>query len=62
MKFYTFEIAPNPRRVKLFMDYKGIDIDTVTIDLREKEQLKKDFLAINPAGTVPALVLDDDTV
>lgn len=62
MKFYSFDIAPNPRRVNLFMAYKGIEIETINIDLGAKEQLSSEYLAINPAGTVPALVLDDGTV
>lgn len=62
MKLYSFEIAPNPRRVGLFMAYKGIDIETINVDLGKKEQLMDEYLAINPAGTVPALVLDDGTI
>lgn len=62
MKLYTFEIAPNPRRLKLFMQYKGIDIETDTINIRDGEQFTDTFKAINPSCTVPALQLDDGTV
>ena len=61
MKLYSFSAAPNPRRLSLFMAYKGIDIETTNVDLGKKEQLNTDYLAINPAGTVPTLVLDDGT-
>ena len=62
MKLYTFEIAPNPRRLMLFMQYKGIDIETQTINISEKEQFAESFKVINPSCTVPTLQLDDGTV
>ena len=62
MKLYTYHPAPNPKRLTLFMQYKGIDIDTQQIDMLSGEQLGDAYRAINPACTVPALVLDDGTV
>jgi glutathione S-transferase len=62
MKLYTFDPAPNPRRVKLFLTYKGIDLPTVQIDLRQGAQFSKEFRAINPRCIVPALQLDDGSV
>ncbi|MAY34498.1 MAG: glutathione S-transferase [Spongiibacteraceae bacterium] len=61
MKLYTYDIAPNPRRLTMFLQYKGIDIDTRQIDLGKKEQFSDSFRAINPDCSVPALVLDDGT-
>ena len=62
MKLYTFDAAPNPARLSMFMQYKGICIDTVQIDLGSEEQLTETYLSIVPEATVPALVLDDGTV
>jgi glutathione S-transferase len=62
MKLYTFDPAPNPKRLADFLSYKGIEIETTQIDMMGGEQLGEDYLKINPAGTVPALVLDDGTV
>ena len=62
MKLYTFDTAPNPRRLTLFMQYKGINIETRQIDMRALEQLSDEYQTINPERTVPALVLDDGTV
>jgi glutathione S-transferase len=62
MKLYTYDPAPNPRRLGLFMHYKGISLDTLQIDLATAEQLGESYRAINPACTVPALQLDDGTV
>ena len=59
MKLYTFDPAPNPARLHMFMQYKGITLDTVQIDLGAEEQLGKAYRAIVPEATVPALVLDD---
>jgi len=62
MKLYTCDPAPNARRLALFMQYKGIEIDTKQVDLMGNEQLSDDYLAVNPAATIPALILDDGTV
>jgi len=61
MKFYDCATAPSPRRVRIFIAEKGIDIDTQEVDLRNGEQLGDAFKAINPDCTVPVLVLDDGT-
>lgn len=62
MKIYTYDPAPNPQRLALFMKYKGIEIETQQVDMGAAEQLGEDYRAINPDATVPALVLDDGTV
>jgi glutathione S-transferase len=62
MKLYDSKLAPNPRRVRLFMAEKGIDCDTVQVDIVKGENLEPDFLAVNPRGMLPTLVLDDGTV
>jgi len=62
MKIYTFEGAPNPRRLALFMQYKGIEIESEQIDMMAAQQLSEDYRRINPEGTLPTLVLDDGTV
>jgi glutathione S-transferase len=62
MKLYTYDPAPNPRRLALFLKLKGIVIDTRQVDLLTNEQLTDAYRQINPALSVPALVLDDGTV
>jgi len=61
MKLYEFAPAPNPRRVRLFLDAKGVEIPTESIDLRAGQQFSSEFRAINPQCTVPVLQLDDGT-
>lgn len=62
MKIYTFDNAPNGRRLQLFLNYKGISIDTEQVDMLSQAQLTDAYRAVVPTGTVPALVLDDGTV
>ena len=62
MHLYTFDPAPNPARLKMFMDYKGITLETTQINLGEEEQLGADYRAVVPEATVPALVLSDGAV
>lgn len=59
MKLYDFGRAPNPRRVRIYLAEKGIDIPTIDVNLREGEQLSAEFLAINPGAMVPVLEIDD---
>lgn len=61
MKFYDCQTAPSPRRVRMFIAEKGIDIPVVPVDLRNGEQLTEAFRKINPRCTVPVLELDDGT-
>lgn len=62
MRLYDYVAAPSPQKVRIFAAEKGIDIPTVAIDLRERAQQTPEFLAVNPAGTVPVLELDDGSV
>lgn len=62
MILYDMEKAPNPRRVRWFLAEKGISVETRQVDLTRGENLTPEYLAINPRGLVPTLVLDDGTV
>jgi glutathione S-transferase len=61
MKFFDCKPAPSPRRVRIFLREKGIEVPTVEVDLRGGEQLGEAFRQVNPEGTVPVLELDDGT-
>ena len=62
MKLYDFKMAPNPRRVRIFLAEKGIDIEMPQVDIPSGENLRPEFRAINPRSLLPTLVLDDGTV
>jgi len=59
MKLYDYKQAPNPRRVRIFMAEKAVEIETVQIDLMNGEQFSENFRKINPLCDVPVLELDD---
>jgi glutathione S-transferase len=62
MKLYDTPLAPNPRRVRVFLAEKGIDMPMVTIDLGKMEQKSESYAAVNPRQRTPALELDDGSV
>jgi glutathione S-transferase len=62
VKLYDYAMAPNPRRVRIFLAEKGISVPTVQLDIAKAENRTPPFLAKNPLGGVPYLELDDGTV
>lgn len=61
MKLYDFKTGPNPRRVRIFLAEKGIEVPLVHVDIMKREQKAPDFLKKNPIGSIPVLELDDGT-
>lgn len=61
MKIYETRTAPNPRRVRMFLAEKGVDMEYVQLDLQKGENLTAEMRAKNPLGKVPILELDDGT-
>src|SRR5699024_4490299 len=61
-------MAPNPRKVIILLQAKGIDIDdiddidVIDIDMTKGEHLTEEFRKINPLQLLPVLVLQDGTV
>ena len=61
MKLYDYAAAPNPRRVRMFLAEKNVEIETIQVDIRNSEQKSEAFLKLSPLGEVPLLQLDDGT-
>lgn len=59
MKLYDMGLAPNPRRVRIFLAEKGIEVEREEVDIPGGANLSDVYRAINPRGVVPTLVLDD---
>ncbi|MFV1465603.1 MULTISPECIES: glutathione S-transferase family protein [unclassified Phaeobacter] len=59
MIFYDCSTAPNPRRARMFIAEKGLEIETRDISIAKGEQLSEAFRAVNPQATLPVLVTDD---
>lgn len=53
---YTWDPNSNSGKPLFVLNEKGVEFDYCYIDLLEFEQHGPDYLAINPSGTVPALV------
>src|SRR5512144_2168168 len=59
MKLYDFPFAPNPRKLRVYLGEKGIEIPRVVVNIVKGEQNTPAFRAKNPMGGVPVLELDD---
>jgi glutathione S-transferase len=62
MKLYDAGRAPNPRRVRIFLAEKGVEVPLVPIDLGRLEHKAPAYVAVNPLQRTPALEFDDGTV
>ncbi|HUN56502.1 MAG TPA: glutathione S-transferase [Candidatus Binataceae bacterium] len=61
MKIYDSKAAPNPRRVRVFLAEKGIQVPYEPVDIGKAVNRQAEFLKINPLAGVPVLELDDGT-
>lgn len=61
MKLYN-SVGPNPQVVRTFLAERGITLDMQDVDIMAGDNRKPDFLHVNPAGQLPALVLDDGSI
>ncbi|WP_322866317.1 glutathione S-transferase [Aquicoccus sp. G2-2] len=59
MLFYDCSTAPNPRRARMFIAEKGLDIETIDISIANNEQRSEEFLKVNPLATLPVLITDE---
>jgi len=62
MKLYEFEAFPNPKRVRMFLAEKGVDIERVQVNVPAGEHRTERYKLKNPDGTVPFVELDDGRV
>ena len=62
MKLYDLKAGMNPRRVRIFLAEKGIEVPMVDVDMMKGENATPEFLALNPLGKLPVLELDDGTI
>ncbi|WP_299988208.1 glutathione S-transferase family protein [uncultured Ruegeria sp.] len=61
MLFYDCSTAPSPRRARMFIAEKGLEIETWDISIAKGEQLSDAFRAVNPGATIPVLITDEGT-
>jgi maleylacetoacetate isomerase len=56
MRLFGFWRSMAAYRVRVALNLKGIAVEEIPIDLDGGEQLRPEYLAINPQGAVPALI------
>ena len=61
MKIYESHNAPNPRRVRIFLAEKGLQIPFEEVDISKAVNRGEEFRRKNSLGTVPVLELDNGT-
>jgi maleylacetoacetate isomerase len=59
VKLYGFWRSLASYRVRVALALKGLRAEEVSIDLLKGTQNSEDYLAVNPQGVVPALILDE---
>lgn len=59
MLLYTTPLAPNPRRVRMFLAEKNVTIPMRDVNLMTLEHKNETYRQVNILEEVPALVLDD---
>ena len=62
MKLYNYFRSSAAYRVRIALNLKGIAYDPIAVHLVKREHRTPEFLALNPAGLVPALTTDDGAV
>jgi glutathione S-transferase len=63
MKLYYARMAPNPDRVKYFLQEKGVwdAVEKVEINIIKQDHRTPEYRALSPMGHVPVVELDDGT-
>ena len=61
MKLYN-SVGPNPQFVRSFMAERGITIEMEDVDIMSGVNREGGYLAVNPAGQLPALLMDDGSL
>jgi maleylacetoacetate isomerase len=59
VKLYGFWRSLASYRVRVALAMKGMHAEEISVDLLKGKQNEDDYLAVNPQGVVPALVLDE---
>lgn len=61
MKYFYHPYSPNCRKTTALLNFLELGEERIVVDLPKGEQMRPEFLALNPNGMVPTL-LDGETV
>ena len=54
MKLFDFALAPNPKKVRVYLKEKGIELPLEAVDVPGGQNRTPEFLAkVNPLGGLP---------
>ena len=60
MKVLDFALAPNPKKLRVYLKEKGLDLPIEQVDVMSGQNRTPEFLSrVNPLGGLPVLELDD---
>jgi len=62
MKLFDGGRAPNPRRVRVFLAEKGVEVPLVPVDMGAMGHKQEPVRSRNPLQRLPVLELDDGTI
>ncbi|HEX3969722.1 MAG TPA: maleylacetoacetate isomerase [Stellaceae bacterium] len=62
MKLYGYFRSSAAFRVRIALNFKGLDYEQAFIHLRKGDQRSAAYLGLNPQGLVPALIAEDGAV
>jgi len=62
MKLFDGGMAPNPRRVRIFLAEKGVEVPLVPVDMAALGHQSTELTEMNPLQRLPVLELDDGTI
>ena len=62
LTLYTHPMSPCSQKVRIILAEKGLAWDKVDVNLPAKENLKPEYLKLNPLGVVPTLVHNGQAV
>lgn len=57
-KLYDFELSGNCQKIRMLLSFLDLDYERIDIDLRKRDQMNPNFIALNSLHKIP--VLDDD--
>lgn len=59
IKIYGYFRSGTSQRLRIALNLKGLNYESIVVNLAKDEQLEPEFKAINPQGLVPVLQTDD---
>ncbi|KAG5673361.1 hypothetical protein PVAND_003418 [Polypedilum vanderplanki] len=62
MNLYYLDVSPPCRTVLLLGKILGLEFNLKTVNIQSKDQLKKEFLDLNPTHTVPTIQFTDSNL